>query len=943
MAHRLILLLAALCWAAPAEAAPIGAALVAGVGAAVGGATAAAIATQAIFAGVLAGVQMALQKKPEKPGPRGSDITLNKIQPVTTGLIVYGERTVGGSIVARSTTAVGGKPHKRYHSVLTLACHEIEGAQEIWIGETLVWTRAQYETDIAAGVEGPLAGQVAGDYRGKVRLVVRDGAADQAAVDRYVSQAGEWTEHHRGRGIAYVYFESDYDRDLFPRGVPELRVRLRGKRVLDPRDGQVKWTANPFLALRDYALTPEFFGGIGWTADDLDDAAIVAHANIADEAVPLAGGGTEARYAFSGALDTADSPRANLDQLSAAWGGWWAYDRGRLTVGGAAWEEPAVEITEDMLVAPIRVRARRPFEEQFNTVKAQFADAAAEHVATDLPVLSSAAYRAEDNGEELVRDLEELPGETSHARGQRLMKLALLKGRRQKRVELPCSLAAWNVRLGDNVRVTIPRRGWTQKNFEVLARRVRVAPDGVGITLTCIETGPAIFDWTTSEETPKPAGGVPSLPSPTAKPMMQAPAMAEELYETRGGGGVKTRVQLSTDTDNPFVTTWQFAWQWVDGIATAILGEGPALAPLAAGAALGDAAAWGAYATAEIDGTAPSLAPLAAGAAVGDAAAWGAYSSVAQTDLRTDAPVVRPLVDVGQDLLEDVRPGIYVFGVRGRTARGLWSDWTWSGAVAVLGEAAPPAALSGLTAQAAGVALLHWTQHPSLDVRQGGRIEFRHASAMAGASWQNSTSIGRAVPGVATEAALPLKSGTYLARPYDATGLPGPEAAVVVRAASILPTATVASLVEAPGFAGIKAGCSVELGALVIDPGGTEAVYGFAGSIDLGAVQPVRLVGDVTVTFTEREDLFWKPDDAAMWLPGDAPMWLGDAASGDVDMQVSATDDDPAGSPSWGPWQSFDAADFEARAFRFRAVLSVESAAYVASVSALTVTAQQAA
>ncbi|RAP39092.1 hypothetical protein BYZ73_21565, partial [Rhodovulum viride] len=197
----------------------------------------------------------------------------------------------------------------------------------------------------------------------------------------------------------------------------------------------------------------------------------------------------------NGVLDTEASPRENLDALSSAWGGWWACERGRLTLGGAVWEEPDLTITEDMLVAGIRVIARRPFEDQFNTVKAQFADATAEHVVTDLPVLASETYRAADNGERLVRDLGELPGETDPVRGQRLMKLALLKGRRQRQAILPCSLAAWGVRLGDNIRVTIPRRGWEAKAFEVTGRAVTVGPEGVQVRLTCLETGPAIFDW----------------------------------------------------------------------------------------------------------------------------------------------------------------------------------------------------------------------------------------------------------------------------------------------------------------------------------------------------------------------------------------------------------------------------------------------------------------
>ncbi|MBK5923537.1 hypothetical protein CCR90_07020, partial [Rhodovulum sulfidophilum] len=708
---------------------------------------------------------------------------------------------------------------------------------------------------------------------------VHNGGEDQAAEARYVAAAREWTEAHRLRGVAYVYFEADYDRDLFPSGAPQIRVRCRGKRVFDPRDGQVKYSTNPALCLRDYMLTPQLRGGPGWRPGDLDEDTILALANLAEEQVPLASGKTENRYAFNGVLETEATAAENLNDLSSSWGGWWTCERGRLTVGGAAWEEPAFTVTEDMLVGGIQVTARKPFEEQFNTVKAQYADPENEHVVTDLPVLDSATYIAADNGEPLVLDMGELPGETGFARGQRLMKLALLKGRRQKQVTLPCSLAAWPVRLGDNIRVSLPRRGWTAKTFEVTGRTVHIGEDGVRVTLSCIETGPAIFDWRTSEETPKPAGGVPTLPSPTAKPVVSAPTMAEELYETRGGGGVKTRVRLSATTDNPFVETWQFAWR-------------PVSAP---------------------------------------------------------EPTLRGLTDTPEDMIDDVAPGPYAFGVRGRNARGIWSDWAWAGATAVQGENAPPGAITGLSVQASGgaVAMLRWDRHPSLDVRQGGRIEFRHATAQAGASWQSSTGIGKSVSGGVTEATLPLKSGTYLARPYDAMGTPGPVSGIAVRAASIIPTTTVATLAEAPDFAGTATGCSAAGGVLAMAPGETRARYAFAGRIDLGAVQPVRLISDIELLISEARDLFWQPSGTAMWTPPDARLWLGSTdAYGDVDLQVSVTDDAPTAAPDtarWGPWQSFDAADFSGRAFRFRAVLSVESPDYTIGITGLTVTALQAA
>ncbi|MEQ3630816.1 MAG: hypothetical protein ABNG97_05885, partial [Sulfitobacter sp.] len=480
---------------APASADPITLAFAATVA---GGAASAAIAGTAIVwstvlaQATVAAVGAALSARAARTsGPSARDITLNKIQPITEGLIVYGERMLGGSITARSVTSAGGKTNGRYHSVLPLACHEIEGAVEVWLGEQKIWTAAKYATDATGSGSAWTWGQIASDYKGHFRLKVYDGTETQEADARYVAAANEWAATARGRGVAYIYFEADFDLDIFPSGPEEIRALVRGKKVYDPRDGVTRFSDNPALHVRDYTLTPEGRGGIGWSVSDIDEAAIIALANIADERVPVDGGGDEARYAFNGVLDTAVAPEENLNRLSSAWGGWWSVDRGALTVGGGAYEAPTFELTEDMINGPVRVMARRPFEQQFNQVKAVYADPESEYTATDLPVLKSATFKAEDNGEDLITDLGELPGETSFSRGQRLLKLELLKARRQRRAEIPCTLAAWNVQIGDVIEVTIPRRGWQKKEFEVERRVVRIMPGNVSVSLSLIETSAA--------------------------------------------------------------------------------------------------------------------------------------------------------------------------------------------------------------------------------------------------------------------------------------------------------------------------------------------------------------------------------------------------------------------------------------------------------------------
>lgn len=832
-----------------------------------------AILGQAAVAGLLAGVSSLLA--PDQPkGPTAQDITLNRITPVTYGRILYGERMLGGSIVARSTTKHGKKENGIYHSVIPLACHEIDGVHSVYVGEDRVWSEDKYVIDEAAGTD-PTAwwGLLDPKYHDKIFIRAYMGTSDQQAEPVYVAEASEWTEASRGRGVAYLYFRAVYNADLFPRGVEAVRARVRGKKVYDPRTGLTEYSANPALHVRDYALLDESLGGIGYAENDIDDAAIIALANIADEDVALSGGGTEKRYEFNGVLDTESTPETNLGVLSTSWGGWQTYSEGMLTVGGGAFEAVTESISEDDMVAPIRVRARRAFEDQFNVVKAVYADPEQEYVPTDLPVLQSATYRAQDNGEELIRDLGELPGETSYSRAQRLMKLSLLKGRRQKSVDVVCNLSKVDIALGDNVGLTVERRGWVDKTFEVTGKTITIAPGNVQVALSLLESGPEVFDWETSEETPKPAGSVPTLADPNERPIVTAPAASEALYQTRGGGGVKTRVTLTAETDSPFVDSYEFSWRLTDG----------------------------------------------------------------------SVEVVLPVSREGVAIIDDVAPGVYVFGARVRTKRGINSLWVYGNARSIVGVNGAPVAIENLVVQSAGgsVALIRWDRHPSIDVQQGGRIEFRHSPSLTGATWQTSTSIGKSVSGGNTDAALPLKEGTYLARPFDAQNIPGPTVEVVTRAPSLASLSLTATVTEGAGFSGVKTNCAVDGSTLVLDEGEVAAEYYFAGQIDLGAVESVRLVSDIEVSIGRRDDLFWDRGGTKFWQRGGDLFWQSGAAFGDVDLQVSETDDDPSGSPTWGDYRSFDASDFSARGFRFRALLTAENTDFEVRISGLEVRAFQ--
>lgn len=327
------------------------------------------------------------------------------------------------------------------------------------------------------------------------------------------------------------------------------------------------------------------------------------------------------------------------------------------------------------------------------------------------------------------------------------------------------------------------------------------------------------------------------------------------------------------------------------------------------------------------------------------AAAW-AVSGTAQNDRLAS--------------IDDLADGLWVFQVR---ARSLVASGAWAELQANIGALAaqPPADITGLEVQTiGGFAFLRWARHPDLDVRIGGRIEFRHTPDTVSPSWVGSTGIGQAQPGDSTFAVLPLKPGAYLAKAVDQGGRYSvAEAVIRTTQATAIGFANVTTLTEHPTFSGAKTSTIVASSKLRLDTGGNidgvagfDAIadldasggvlasgsYTFSGGMDLTTVRSVRLTGRmlaaVVNTLDQVDARAATVDD---WLSFDG------TAGGEADawIEVRETNDNPGGTPTWSAWRRLDAAEFRARAFQYRAHLRSYDAAFNIEVSELSVTADE--
>jgi hypothetical protein len=862
----------------------------AAIGSVVGAIGATAVGSFALKIGtslLLSAAASALQKKPSFAASTssqiaGRDVTIREA--VAPCEIVYGRSRKGGVITfLHSVPTPGAETLNELHVVIVLASHQVSQIGNIY-----------FDGELAH----PAGSNVAvGRFAGKSYVERANGGADQTAFPGLVGKVPDkWTADHRMRGQAAIWLQLWYDAETYPAGIPNITADVIGKNdILDPRKGIRGYTENAALCVADYmSLTPFGIGAAIGAADGINTADLIASANVCDEDVAVPGGGFEKRYACNGVVSLADDPQTIIEAMLSAMAGSCVYAAGQWSIHAGYYRAPSVTLTaDDVREGGLTLITRQSRSQNFNAVRGTFVSPENDWVVDDFPPYVSSTYVAEDGGETTYSDIT-LPFTISPATAQRLARIELERQRRQMTVDLAGKLNAWRVGAGDTVMLSYSRWGFAAKPFEVAGLSLEIG-DGDGgpqvlPVLALRETSPLVYDWNASEAQIYAAAPRTTLPTAFDIEAPGQPSATESLYQTRSGDGVKALALL----------TW-----------------------------------------------APSPSAFVAQYQVEGARNGGQFALLGYTD----APSLEVL---------DIMPGVWLFRVKAISTLRVSSDWATSAPREILGLGAPPVALSNVTVQAAGgLAVLKWTQHPDLDVRQGGVIEIRHSQASA-PSWLNAVRL-TFVPGITGLAVVDLLPGSYVLRAIDSAGSLGPETIIASSGAQVLPFTAGTTLQEDDDFTGARFGVIVESGALRLDVAGDldsvsdfDAVanldalggvvaggtYNFAAGMDFGSVKNVRLRRVIVHSVLGLLDNFdTRPGTVDGW-----PFFDG-AGGSEVDVYVECrtTTDDPAGSPTWGPWGRVDNTEVTARGVQARAVLTTLDVGYTPAVEQLRLIAQEAA
>jgi hypothetical protein len=444
--------------------------------------------------------------------------------PIANQRGIYGEVLTSGNVMLMHTT---GAKNEYLHVVLGMAGHECEAFSKVYFEES------------TGLVEVPLdgSGNATGKYAGYFICKSHLGDNAQSADATLMAAApGVWTSTHRLRGIAYAYLQFKYSTDLFPNGVPTVRILTKGKKVFDPRVGIYQKDCDvaagntnigcanvssltvgmvvhgkgivmgskitsvgassfsidtaPLLTDPNASL---FIGVAAWTANSalctadyhadfklglrsgwqrINRTALIAEANICDENVVLDDTTTEKRYTANG---TFTSQQDATEDLLASMGGRRVDTGGMYSFFAGAYRAPlsGATFTDDDLIGEISIQPRQSMRASYSGVRGTYISPINGWQPADFVPAKNSEYARQDGRNRRWKDVS-YAFVTSPSTAQRLAKLDLERGRQQIVVQALYKLKAFKTSCCDTVRLTSSAEGWASKEFEVLSWELKV-------------------------------------------------------------------------------------------------------------------------------------------------------------------------------------------------------------------------------------------------------------------------------------------------------------------------------------------------------------------------------------------------------------------------------------------------------------------------------------
>jgi len=815
--------------------------------------------------------------------------------------IIYGKMRVGGAIVYDEST---GTDNKFFHRIIAVAGHEVESFDKIYINDEVVTldssgnvtAPAKYvkTTTTRERRETP-TGEKYWDEHSTTQYLVRfkfhTGSPTQAADTDLVAESQHWTSEHKLSGIAYMYVRLDHDADAFPNGMPTITAEVKGKKVYNPATSTTAWSDNPALCLRDY-LTASY--GLKEEAANIDDTLVNSAVTVCDA---LVGSPTAKRYTCNGTFTTALTPYDLLSDLLTCMGGSLWYAQGKWRMKPAYWTSTVMDLDEDDFRSSIDVSTRHSRRDNFNTVKGTFRGEESNFQVTDYPQVTDSAFVSADGGEESVADVD-LPFTDNSIEARRIARISLESNRQQLTINAAFGLRTLGLQVGDNVRLTNTRFGWTNKEFQVLSWSFGLTNGlDLQVNMTLRETAESVYDEVDD-------GVVYERDNTTLLSPFEVPNLginiSTELRTVKG----KTLGVLLLDINNTVNTLGTAEVQIRKSLVEFNEPDFTSVATM--GSFIGTERV-------EIVAIEETLYDIRARATntLGVLGEWNTISNYSVEALGAppadvtnfDGNVVGSNLFLSWTPVSDLDLAHYIIRYSPLTTGAVYSE--------AEDIAQVPVGSSILAIQSAGVGTYF-------------------IKAVDDTTSGSNTSVN---PAVFVVTSVGISDLNVVATLTENPSFSGVKSNVVVNDDDSLELVTTPLFDDATGNFDDRSGLFDDFTGYA-----SSGIYYFSNDLDLGQKYTSRLNFSFTSTRFDRTDLL---DGATGLFDARSGVFDGDPTTfGDtsVSLQLRHTDDDPTGTPTWSDWQAFSVSDISARAFEFRLVLSSTDTNVTPVVSALSAT-----
>ncbi len=458
--------------------------VVAGVAAYAGAAAAGYTVATAVAIGVAAAVGTYALTEAMKP-----DIGLSMTDPAQdqslqtqsnmARKIIYGTALAGAQIVGYAQPTIA---QKDYHiMVLNIAGHPCESVE-------------LYE------IEGKTPAELAGKYQ--LTFYTGDQTAADPTAKMYVDG---WTSDHVGYGQTYAVLKLEIDGELFPGAINEIKFKVKGKKVYDPRKDSTaggsgthrindkttwEWSDNPQLCAYNWVME---YGGKMPPLRRIPTDFMAITANYCDELATYTDKDgnqqQDTRFSCNGILNNSVKPAEGLKQIMATCGAKVYRVGGRIFIKPAMYAGPA-SVTVDISEVHTQptYQPHRAYRDLLNTVRTEYVEPELKWQVTNAPVVDSPAYIARDKS--ILEETFRYTMVTKDHQAQRLGKLKLERSRAGFLVNKILPGIRLDIVAGNNINFIDSKTGISR---EFLVEDVKYDAANRKTTAVVVEEGPQLY------------------------------------------------------------------------------------------------------------------------------------------------------------------------------------------------------------------------------------------------------------------------------------------------------------------------------------------------------------------------------------------------------------------------------------------------------------------